>query len=240
VSVASSRLTVTDFVGEAWWFILSVLAIGWICELIKRRNLRSKRKMIERNKLITREVTNIENMELAKGIEGPTRRSYWVVENRFAAGAYPGKKGHKDDRDNPEALSHLIDSGINVVVNLTQDYPGGTDEHLSHYDAGAKGKALIQRFPIVDVSIPTIDLMAEILDSINGHLAMGKNIYVHCWGGSGRTGTVVGCWLLESGLATTFTVLETVQNLRIGDLDGGHKPSPQTREQAEFILNWGA
>ena len=81
MSVASSRLTVTDFVGEAWWFILSVLAIGWICELIKRRNFRSKRKMIERNKLITREVTNIENMELAKGIEGPTRRSYWVVEN---------------------------------------------------------------------------------------------------------------------------------------------------------------
>ena len=97
-----------------------------------------------------------------------------------------------------------------------------------------------QRFPIVDVSIPTIDLMAEILDSIKGHLGMGKNVYVHCWGGSGRTGTVVGCWLLESGLATTSTVLETIQNLRIGDLDGGYKPSPQTREQAEFILNWGS
>ena len=196
--------------------------------------------MIERNKLITTEVKNIENMELAKGINGPTRRSYWVVENRFAAGAYPGKKGYKDNRDNPEALSLLIDSGIDVVVNLTQDFPGGTDEHLSHYDAGAKGKALIQRFPIVDVSIPTIDLMAEVLDSIKGHLGMGKNVYVHCWGGSGRTGTVVGCWLLESGLATTSNVLETIQNLRIGDLDGGYKPSPQTREQAEFILNWGS
>jgi len=61
---------------------------------------------------------------------------------------------------------------------------------------------------------------------------------VHCWGGSGRTGTVVGCWLLEVGLATHANVLETVQRLRIGDLDGGHKPSPQTREQADFILNW--
>ena len=180
--------------------------------------------MLERNKLIRTEDINTENMELAKGIDGPTRRSYWVVENRFAAGAYPGKKGHKDDRDNPEALRLLIDSGIDVVVNLTQDYPGGTDGHLYHYDAGAKNKALIQRFPIVDVSIPTIDFMAEILDSINGHLGMGKN---------------VGCWLLESGLATSHNVLETLRNLRIGDLDGGHKSSPQTREQAEFILNWG-
>jgi len=235
-----SELKLIDFVGEGWWFILFVFSTGWAFESIKRRNLRSKRKMIERNKLNVTAEVNTENMELAKGIDGPTRRSYWVVENRFAAGAYPGKKGYKDDRDNPEALSLLIDSGIDVVVNLTQDYPGGTDEHLSHYDAGAKGKALIQRFPIVDVSIPSIDLMAEILDSINGHLGMGKNIYVHCWGGSGRTGTVVGCWLLESGLASTSSVLETVQNLRIGDLDGGHKPSPQTLEQAEFILNWGA
>ena len=178
-------------------------------------------------------------MELAKGIDGPTWRSYWVVENRFAAGAYPGKKGYQDDRDNPKALALLMKSGIDVVVNLTQDYPGGTDGHLYHYDAGAKNKALIQRFPIVDVSIPTIDFMAEILDSINGHLGMGKNVYVHCWGGSGRTGTVVGCWLLESGLATSHNVLETLRNLRIGDLDGGHKSSPQTREQAEFILNWG-
>ena len=64
--------------------------------------------MLERNKLIRTEDINTENMELAKGIDGPTRRSYWVVENRFAAGAYPGKKGHQDDRDNPKALALLM------------------------------------------------------------------------------------------------------------------------------------
>ena len=187
-------------------------------------------------------VTNetISEMQLAQNSLGPTRRSYWVVEDRLTGGAYPGKKGRHDDPDNPKALQDLLAAGIDVFINLTQDFPDGTDEHLNHYDAGAKGKALIQRFPIVDVSIPTIDLMAEILDSINGHLGMGENVYVHCWGGSGRTGTVVGCWLLESGLATTSNVLETIQNLRLGDLDGGYKPSPQTREQAEFILNWGS
>ena len=25
-------------------------------------------------------------------------------------------------------------------------------------------------------------------------------VYVHCWGGIGRTGTVVGCWLVRHGM----------------------------------------
>ncbi len=48
VAFSTSGLTVTDFVGDAWWFILSVLAIGWVCELLKRKNLR--RKLSKRTK----------------------------------------------------------------------------------------------------------------------------------------------------------------------------------------------
>ena len=33
-----------------------------------------------------------ESLDLASaGVMGPTGRSYWVVEHRFAAGAYPGQ-----------------------------------------------------------------------------------------------------------------------------------------------------
>jgi protein-tyrosine phosphatase len=177
-------------------------------------------------------------MELASNLLGPTRRSYWVVENRFAAGAYPGKKVPGEDPDNPVAIQMLLNAGINVIINLTQDYSGGTDAHLSHYDLGATNRAVIERFPIVDESIPTVDTMRQIIDSMNAHLNAGDNIYVHCWGGSGRTGTVVGCWLIENGFVASRDVIEEMQKLRVGDLDGGHKPTPQNIDQAEFIWNW--
>lgn len=32
-------------------------------------------------------------------------------------------------------------------------------------------------------------------------LAAGQTVYVHCYGGIGRTGTVVGCWLVRHGLS---------------------------------------
>ncbi len=176
--------------------------------------------------------------DLASDVDGPTRRSFWVVEDRIAGGAYPGKKGKHDDPNNPKALRELLAAGIDVFINLTQDFPGGTDQHLRHYDQGAEGKAIIERHPIVDNSIPAFETMEEIIDSMNKHLQEGRNVYVHCWGGSGRTGTALGCWLVDNKLVTEETVLDTLYELRRGDLDGGHKDIPQTIEQAEFIFDW--
>ncbi len=137
-----------------------------------------------------------------EGLPGPTGRSYWVVDGRFAAGAYPGKKGRRELERVPEVVEQLLDAGINRFVNLTQDYPGGTDAHLTHYDLDVEPHAEVDRFAIRDVNIPTEALMVEILDAIDDDLAVGHNVYVHCWGGVGRTGTVVGCWLIRHGYAT--------------------------------------
>ena len=41
--------------------------------------------------------------------------------------------------------------------------------------------------------------MSDILDAIDAALRDGKTVYVHCWGGVGRTGTVIGCWLVRHG-----------------------------------------
>ena len=46
----------------------------------------------------------------------------------------------------------------------------------------------------------TIPHMTRILDEVDDGAREGGAVYVHCWGGIGRTGTVVGCWLLRHGL----------------------------------------
>src|SRR5690606_41460522 len=59
-------------------------------------------------------------------------------------------------------------------------------------------------------------------------------VYVHCWGGVGRTGTVVGCLLLDRGLATGDDVLYRLAELRAGTRKG-RRPSPETPAQIEVL-----
>ena len=63
------------------------------------------------------------------------------------------------------------------------------------------------------MSIPTRDRMAEILTYIEAEEAARRPVYVHCWGGVGRTGTAVGCSLREQGLSGD-EALETIAALR--------------------------
>ena len=35
-------LTITDFVGEAWWFIAAVLIVGFVIQAVQRRRLRKR------------------------------------------------------------------------------------------------------------------------------------------------------------------------------------------------------
>ena len=175
------------------------------------------------------------DMDLAGGGQmGPTDRSYWVIPGRFAAGAYPNPDPRNDK------VGELLDAGINLFVNLTQDYPGGTDCKMNRYDIrAAERHATVIRRDIADNDVTSEDRMIATLDVIDHHLQDGCTVYVHCWGGSGRTGTVVGCWLRRHGYTGSGNVLGLLRRLRSeGDLKGGDKPTPQTDPQHRMVLEW--
>ena len=174
----------------------------------------------------------------ADGLIGPTGRSYWVVEGRLLAGAYPGKQDSGDFGGRPEVTQQLLDAGVDAFVNLTEDLPGGGDDMLDRYDEHVVGRADIIRLPITDLGLPTVDYMEDILDVIDEGLDTGRTVYVHCWGGFGRTGTVIGCWLRRHGLAAADTVQDTIDRLRLGAVDGQHRGSPEMPAQRRFIKDW--
>ena len=77
-----------------------------------------------------------------------------------------------------------------------------------------------------------------ILDAIDNALGAGRKIYLHCWGGIGRTGTAVGCWLVRHGL-TGEAALARLNALYRTSAQSRYFPrSPETDAQVLFILDW--
>lgn len=166
----------------------------------------------------------------------PADWMYWVVEDQLLAGPYPGSSVPQDHRIK---IATLVDAGIATIINLME---GPELQRFVPYEpifrelAGEQVRFL--RFPIPDAGVPSRDLMLSILDVIDESMKRGRPVYVHCWGGVGRTGTVVGCWLLRHGLATADDVLSKLTQLRRKDVRRGRRESPETPEQREFVRGW--
>jgi len=162
---------------------------------------------------------------------------YWVEAGRLLAGEYPGAYDREMARENVRALLHL---GIRVFVDLTE-----ADEGVEPYEEVVEDEALglgvtaaWTRFPIPDMHVPTPEGMREILDAISRTVDAGSPVYVHCLGGIGRTGTVVGCWLVERGVAGDGDeVFARLARLREEAGLPRHR-SPETSAQYQFVREW--
>ena len=163
--------------------------------------------------------------------------AYWVTQGSVMAGPYPGER-RKEDAVN--TLTALTDAGVTHFIDLT--FPKGeSTDSLEPYecllDRLPNGNLPgYSRFSIVDQYIPTQEFMGEILDEIGSLLGRGEVVYVHCWGGVGRTGTVVACHLIDAGM-TANQALDFLQSDR-RDLIRGHRPSPEMPEQEAFVRAW--
>jgi len=77
--------------------------------------------------------------------------------------------------------------------------------------------------------------MKETLHFICKLIEERNKVHVHCWGGVGRTVTVVGCYLIEQNMASTDTVLQTIDYLK-RTTPISERNSPETNEQVNFFF----
>ena len=158
----------------------------------------------------------------------PIDNSYWVAPGKLLAGEYPR---NIDNASSPQKVAQLTGAGVSVFIDLTED------GELSPYSQWLDGQ-IHQRFGVVDQSVPHSETFtAEILDAIDRHIADGRTVYVHCWGGVGRTGTIVGCWLARHGYPGE-AALARLTELWSECAKSRTRCSPERSSQANYILNW--
>ena len=163
----------------------------------------------------------------------PIRNSYKVMEGIYA-GEYPREY---DDKKSVDKIEQFKRFRITHFIDLTEE------GELRPYDQMLASPMQHIRFPIQDVSVPaSIESVKDLIGQIQGILNESdrNKVYIHCWGGVGRTGTIVGCLLSHQH---NYDFEETMNALKKAFSDcpkSAYRETPETREQRNFIARYAA
>jgi ADP-ribosylglycohydrolase len=83
--------------------------------------------------------------------------------------------------------------------------------------------------------VPSPALMVAILDRIAWCKSNNIALYIHCWGGVGRTGTVIACWLMRAGLSPRAALYSLNERRKAAGL---RRESPDFHAQIDFVEQW--
>jgi protein-tyrosine phosphatase len=160
----------------------------------------------------------------------PLPNSYWVSPGKLLGGEYPGAE---TEAETQERLQALLKAGIDCFFDLTRA------GELPPYSTQLPSGIWYFHLPIRDHGLPVDrSYMRQIQSALGDALAAGRRVYVHCRMGIGRTGTVLGCQLVEQGLSGE-AALEALNRAWQGCARANRRPSvPETHEQSHYVATW--
>lgn len=144
-----------------------------------------------------------------------------IVPGKLIAGRHPCAWGPENA---PAEVHQLEAAGVTLFLDLTHE---GELEPYAHL---LSTETRHRRMPIRDFSVPSRVQLVETLDAIDAELEAEGTVYVHCWAGCGRTGVVVGSWLVRHGTAPHDALARIAAVRGLG--------CPQTLEQRLLVLGW--
>ena len=171
----------------------------------------------------------------------PFPNSYWATPLLVAC-EYPWTPTRAN---RSQKVDLLLRAGVRTFIDLTED--GELSPYAPHLAAHVarlgidRSEVEYYSFPIPDRCLPrSVGYVRQILSVLKDNARRGRISAVHCRGGIGRTGLVVGCWLVESGVvedgaaALRFIAEEwkSVEKYR------RYPQSPETGGQCEFVRSF--
>ena len=182
---------------------------------------------------LTIDVPSLDDPELGKKVQGPTKNSNWLIPGKVMVGSLPGGwygGGMSED------LTKILSAGITTLVSLIEDEPPYRDclKDL----VGRMGKEGVRSlsFPIDDFDVEDDRRTQSLVERLSRLVFEGEVVYIHCLSGRGRTGTVAIPLLM--GLVPSLTVEEAVEVANVfkrkgrrGETRGGHMPEIRMQMQ---------
>ena len=162
----------------------------------------------------------------------PLYQSYKVdVDGVMFAGEYPGDR---DEEVAKRKIAQMHSFGIRHIVDLTEEgelcpYSHLLPSDMTHY-----------RFPIKDVSVPKdTESVRGLIQRIDELKTLGGYVYIHCWGGVGRTGTVVACYIsAHKRELDANQVLAMLRGFFSMMPKSSRRKTPDSRSQVSYIKNF--
>lgn len=158
----------------------------------------------------------------------PIDESFWIEEGKLLAGKYAGAK---NETDAAAKLRALAATGVTLIIDLTDQ-----NDHLEPYSHHVTSPMRRINISVTDLHAPTITELERTLELIDAELQSDGIVYVHCWGGCGRTGAVVASWLVKHG-RTAKSALEHYADLSLSVCG---RPCPEAREQCALVEEYAA
>lgn len=155
----------------------------------------------------------------------------WWFDEGLLAGEYPG---HPSPTRAREKFGLLVASGVRTFVDLTtpadqlEPYKQLVSEVAAAENLGLRHLS----FPIPDLGVVDNEKYDSICEAIKEARADGV-VYLHCWGGVGRTGTVVACWFGRQG-ADYAEAMARLSDSRAGTRKS-HRACPEASVQHAFL-----
>ena len=162
-------------------------------------------------------------------INRPLHQSYEVWGNGIIyAGEYPGDKNGELAKHKIERMHHF---GIRHFIDLTEEGELRPYNHLLPSDT------TYTRFPIVDCGAPkSVESVQRLLLRIEELKKMDGYVYVHCWGGVGRTGTIIACYLSQNWKEVDMNHTLEVLRRNFSEMPkSAYRKTPETKDQIDFI-----
>ncbi|KAI0301429.1 protein-tyrosine phosphatase-like protein [Russula brevipes] len=171
----------------------------------------------------------------------PIPNSYWATPLLVAC-EYPWTPLRAN---RSQKIDQLLRAGVRTFIDLTET--GELSPYAPHLAAHvvrlgiAQSEVEYHSFPIPDRCLPrSVGYVRQILDVLKDNARRGRTTAVHCRGGIGRTGLVVGCWLVESGAVEdgAAALRFIAEEWKSVEKCNRFPQSPETGGQCEFVRNF--
>ncbi|MEM3074062.1 MAG: dual specificity protein phosphatase family protein [Nitrososphaerales archaeon] len=144
----------------------------------------------------------------------------WLIPNQLAASKGPRSK---------EDLKFLKDSGVDCLIRLAD-----IDETLVSSKDVLEAGLEDYHEPVPDYCPPSQAQLDRLVHYIDTKIKEGKRVAVSCRAGVGRTGTLLACYLIYTGL-NYEAALARVRENRLGSV----KTSQQESAVKRYALRLG-